>query len=400
MNKPLLQTFFYVMKGSMKGKKPQGSKLRKAFIAATAAMGVFGLGTLTTTLPKDPASDTTRVLGMNTGYNMSITDQYWKSTLPQKTDEQTAQDLFTAAEEGDSWRTRQILDRGLMTDEEADLFSYAFFTYSVYNQALSNAASKGHSDVVGVLLGDERYKDFRAATLQNGEALIRAVQGRHLKSANLLIAASANVNAQNGRALTIAASNKNPATAIALLNAGADVNANNGTALRYAAAANDMGMVQLLAERGADIKAHGSGALVAAAYHNNLEMVKFLTAADADATPNNNLALRIAKNNGNTEMMRVLSEASLTIVRDDNGTVSYYNATGELHRLNGPAVTRPDGTKVWYQNGQLARDDGGPAVEWASGQQEWWSGGRLIQVTHTYIPPSPQTPAPKGPSTR
>ena len=48
------------------------------------------------------------------------------------------------------------------------------------------------------------------------------------------------------------------------------------------------------------------------------------------------------------------------------GTHSYYNAAGQLHCDEGPAIVRVDGTLAWYQNGKRHRTDG-PAIEYASG---------------------------------
>jgi len=33
-----------------------------------------------------------------------------------------------------------------------------------------------------------------------------------------------------------------------------------------------------------------------------------------------------------------------------------------------------DGTKVWWLNGKLHREDG-PAIEWSNGTKEWWLNG-------------------------
>lgn len=35
-----------------------------------------------------------------------------------------------------------------------------------------------------------------------------------------------------------------------------------------------------------------------------------------------------------------------------------------------------DGTKKWYLNGKIHREDG-PAVEWASGDKKWYINGKL-----------------------
>jgi len=40
----------------------------------------------------------------------------------------------------------------------------------------------------------------------------------------------------------------------------------------------------------------------------------------------------------------------------------WFNKNRNLHRLDGPATERNDGTKTWYKNGKKHRLDG-PAVE-------------------------------------
>lgn len=43
-----------------------------------------------------------------------------------------------------------------------------------------------------------------------------------------------------------------------------------------------------------------------------------------------------------------------------------------------PAVEYADGSKEWYQNGKLHREDG-PAVEYANGGKEWYRNGERFQ---------------------
>lgn len=62
---------------------------------------------------------------------------------------------------------------------------------------------------------------------------------------------------------------------------------------------------------------------------------------------------------------------------DEYGTVRYYNALGNLHRVHGPAVERADGRRDWYQNGQRHRLDG-PAVEWPDGTCTWFIDGKAL----------------------
>ena len=59
---------------------------------------------------------------------------------------------------------------------------------------------------------------------------------------------------------------------------------------------------------------------------------------------------------------------------DAHGTRRYYNSARQLHRENGPAVVRSNGTKIWLRNGKLHREDG-PAIENSSGLGEWWLNG-------------------------
>ena len=50
----------------------------------------------------------------------------------------------------------------------------------------------------------------------------------------------------------------------------------------------------------------------------------------------------------------------------------YLNA--ELHREDGPAIEWADGSKHWFLNGKRHREDG-PAVENADGQKCWYLNG-------------------------
>jgi hypothetical protein len=42
-----------------------------------------------------------------------------------------------------------------------------------------------------------------------------------------------------------------------------------------------------------------------------------------------------------------------------------------LHREDGPAVEYPNGSKCWYINGLVHREDG-PAIESTNGNKTWW----------------------------
>ena len=58
-----------------------------------------------------------------------------------------------------------------------------------------------------------------------------------------------------------------------------------------------------------------------------------------------------------------------------DGTKEWY-LNGKLHREDGPAIERSNGTKQWYLNGKLHREDG-PAYEGSSGTKEWCLNGEL-----------------------
>ena len=61
---------------------------------------------------------------------------------------------------------------------------------------------------------------------------------------------------------------------------------------------------------------------------------------------------------------------------DSHGTEGWYNEQDQLHREEGPAVERANGTKHWYINGQLHREEG-PAIESANGDKEWYHNDKL-----------------------
>ena len=58
---------------------------------------------------------------------------------------------------------------------------------------------------------------------------------------------------------------------------------------------------------------------------------------------------------------------------DEEGTKRWY-LNEKLHREDGPAIENPNGTKFWYRNGEYHRIDG-PAFEFASGYKEWYING-------------------------
>ena len=53
----------------------------------------------------------------------------------------------------------------------------------------------------------------------------------------------------------------------------------------------------------------------------------------------------------------------------------YYDESGRLHRLDGPAVVEASGCQMWYLHGKLHREDG-PAVITKRGQLQYFRNGR------------------------
>ena len=65
-----------------------------------------------------------------------------------------------------------------------------------------------------------------------------------------------------------------------------------------------------------------------------------------------------------------------TVEVAEDGTKHWY-LNGKLHREDGPAVEWADGFKAWYRNGELHREDG-PAAEYATGAKYWWLNGKRV----------------------
>lgn len=67
---------------------------------------------------------------------------------------------------------------------------------------------------------------------------------------------------------------------------------------------------------------------------------------------------------------------------DSRGNIMWYKDLGKLHREDGPAYIRVDGSKAWFLNGKRHRLDG-PALIYADGSEEWWVNGN--EVTHKVL---------------
>lgn len=66
-----------------------------------------------------------------------------------------------------------------------------------------------------------------------------------------------------------------------------------------------------------------------------------------------------------------MSESQKVIGKD---YTCWLNSNGDLHRVDGPAIQWPNGTKEWFLNG-LPHRLCGPAIEYPDGQKDWFING-------------------------
>ena len=67
---------------------------------------------------------------------------------------------------------------------------------------------------------------------------------------------------------------------------------------------------------------------------------------------------------------------------DEYGTKRYYE-NNRLSRDDGPACEYDNGDKVWYKNGVLHREDG-PAVELTNGDKYWWLNNKCYGINNEF----------------
>ena len=63
----------------------------------------------------------------------------------------------------------------------------------------------------------------------------------------------------------------------------------------------------------------------------------------------------------------------------ENGYKSWY-INGKRHREDGPAIEDTNGGKYWYINGKLHREDG-PAIEEENRDKSWWINDKYVSET-------------------
>ncbi len=224
-----------------KPRKPFGSRMRRAFIVAAAALGIGGGVATLDNLPKNPQTDTQTVTSYNvgqynqSGYNISPSDQMWKQTINMRSDYQNTVDLMNAARDGDSWKVQALIDKGAVKVNSQDGID-----------ALATAAYWGHNDVVSVFL-----RNGADPTANDSQSLISALQGGQMSIAERLIGYGAQASAQNNRGLMIAAETGNSYMAQTLILFGADATADNSAALKQAQAYGFENVASVLKAAGA-----------------------------------------------------------------------------------------------------------------------------------------------------
>lgn len=332
----------------MKGRKPGISRFRRAFLVAAAAIGLTTGSVGIDNLPKDPVTDTHITFQTGSadqyGYNISPIDQMWKHTLAMKSEAQRDLDLLAAAQDGDSWRIRALVEHGINTETAGA-------------SALAAGAGAGHADVVDALL-----KAGVKADAQVNAALIAAAKNNHSMIALTLLENGAYAGARGSDALISAAENGNDVLVRALLARGADANAQDGMPLQAAIQGGhaDVADALLSATRTAavsiptapdysiwtgaqpfdhhispnrfgpppffspiddpfsmnftlverpviDVNANNGQALYDAVYKNDIDMVRTLLKHGADANAKDGAIKQLANESRNTEMANLLN---------------------------------------------------------------------------------------------
>jgi|SRR5579859_4154648 len=77
------------------------------------------------------------------------------------------------------------------------------------------------------------------------------------------------------------------------------------------------------------------------------------------------------------DLIKSLSKVGEKVCKTNEYGTKRWFLNGKLHREDGPAVEYTDGYKAWYLNDELHREDG-PAVEFTDGYKDWYYHGELI----------------------
>lgn len=83
------------------------------------------------------------------------------------------------------------------------------------------------------------------------------------------------------------------------------------------------------------------------------------------------------------EKLKAITEPENIIVGHilDDGTIEYKNLKGQFHSIDDfPARIESDGSKYWYKNNKLHRDNSLPAVIEHGYKQYWENGERIYSL--------------------
>ena len=71
----------------------------------------------------------------------------------------------------------------------------------------------------------------------------------------------------------------------------------------------------------------------------------------------------------------------------NDGTKAWFS-NNMLNRLNGPAITKSDGSKYWYVSDKLHSINDNPAVELSDSTKIWFNYGKLYRTNNVvYLSP-------------
>lgn len=302
----------------MKGRKPQSSRLKKAFLTAVAVLGIGGMTGGIETLDKDPLTDTQSVTTFNTGtsaqygYNISPIDQMWKATLNMRDIDGLSKDMIDAGTKGDSWRVQALLDNG-------NLGIYSAATHD----AFSAAALQGNRDVVDVLL-----KAGIDPAANDGMALLSAVRGKNNAIAYMLMDRGVSGASQDSGALVSATFQNDVAMIDALLKRGADAKADNSSAMKWAATLGHTDALSTLITAGADVTADDNAAMRAAADAGQVDAMKQLLRAGGSVAANDGEALRLAAANGHIDAVKLILDQKTSYTLNMHDFVGPFSGSG------------------------------------------------------------------------
>ena len=221
----------------MAGRKPSGSRFKRAFLIAAAVLGLGSTGVVLDHLPKNTATDTQTISTIGDhGINISPSDQLWKHTLSMKSQDQRNDEMVMAAMTGDSWRVQALFEHGVSPRS------------ATAATALNEAAFFGNADVVQVMM-----KNGVDPTMGDSEALLQAVRGGRTDIALQLMNYGAQANAQNSEALVLTAMSGDEFMTAVLIGRGADATAQNSFALQVATTFGNTTTAEILANAGATL---------------------------------------------------------------------------------------------------------------------------------------------------